>query len=168
MVQSPVRLLLLSSASWCMKNFICVLQDWSLFPPVLWKYYNQILLALKARFPGDSQPLFQIPRLGRLMRGPEPSQQCKSVFGIIAFQSGSPPSKTGILLYCDCAPPITLLWLLFAFEHEISLFGGSQCPFVNVFAKARCNFGVNAGGDEHMSFYSAILNQKLLIFLVCV
>ena len=27
----------------------------SLFPPVLWKSYNQIPLALKARFPGDSQ-----------------------------------------------------------------------------------------------------------------
>ena len=38
-----------------MKKFVYTLQDVSLFPPVLCKSYNQILLALKARFPGDSQ-----------------------------------------------------------------------------------------------------------------
>ena len=38
----------------------------SLFPPVLWKSYNQIPLAFKVRFPGDSQSLCWIPRLGSL------------------------------------------------------------------------------------------------------
>ena len=47
----------------------------SLFPPVLWKYYNQSPVAFKVRFPGDSQPLYQIPRLGSLMWGSELSQQ---------------------------------------------------------------------------------------------
>ena len=42
--------------------------------PVLWKSYNQILLVFKVRFPGESQSLCQIPRLGNLMRGSEPSQ----------------------------------------------------------------------------------------------
>ena len=37
------------------------------FPPVLWKSYNQILLAFKARFPGDPQSLCQVPGLGGLM-----------------------------------------------------------------------------------------------------
>ena len=42
--------------------------------PVLWKSYTQILLVFKVRFPGESQSLCQIPRLGNLMRGSEPSQ----------------------------------------------------------------------------------------------
>ena len=39
-----------------------------MFSLVLWKTYNQILLAHKARFPGDSQSLC-IPRLGSLRWG---------------------------------------------------------------------------------------------------
>ena len=64
------RPLLLSPRSWCMQGFVCVLQE-SLFHPVLWKFYNQIPLTFKVRFPGDSQSLCQIPRLGSLMWGLE-------------------------------------------------------------------------------------------------
>ena len=64
LVQSPVRSLLLFS--WCTQNFVCALRDWSLFPLVLWKVYNQILLA---RFPGDSQSLCWIPRLASWVWG---------------------------------------------------------------------------------------------------
>ena len=46
---------------------LCPLRLGSLFPPVLWKSYNQILLAFKARFSGDLQSLCQVPRLGGLM-----------------------------------------------------------------------------------------------------
>ena len=60
----------------------------SLFPPVLWKSCHQILLAFKFRFPGDSQPLCQIHRLGSLTWSSEPSQQCKNFFGITVC--GSP------------------------------------------------------------------------------
>ena len=35
--------------------------------PVLWKFYNQILLTFKIRFPGDSQSLCPIPRWGSLL-----------------------------------------------------------------------------------------------------
>ena len=31
--------------------------------PILWKFYNQILLTFKVRLPGDTQSLWQIPRL---------------------------------------------------------------------------------------------------------
>ena len=58
----------------------------SLFPPVLWKPYNQILLAFKSRFSGDSQPLSWMPRLGGLMWGSEPWQQWKNFFVVIALQ----------------------------------------------------------------------------------
>ena len=35
------------------------------------------------QFPGDSQSFCQIPRLGSLTWGSEPSQQCKNFFGVI-------------------------------------------------------------------------------------
>ena len=35
--------------------------------PVLWKFYNQIPLASKVKFPGGSQSLCQTPRLGNLL-----------------------------------------------------------------------------------------------------
>ena len=61
LVQSSVGSLLLSPGSWCMQDLVCVLQEWSLFPPVPWKSYNQILLAFKVRLPGDSQSLCWTP-----------------------------------------------------------------------------------------------------------
>ena len=36
--------------------------------------------------------------------------------------------------------------------------GGFQHPPVDGFSAANCNFGVLAGGNERMSFYSATLN----------
>ena len=50
----------------------------SLFPPGLWNSCNQIPLTFQARFPGDSQSLCQIPRLGSLRCGPEPSRQWRA------------------------------------------------------------------------------------------
>ena len=58
----------------------------SSFPSVLWKSCNQILLAFKVRFPGDSQSLCPIIRLGSLTWGSEPSQQWENLYGIIVFQ----------------------------------------------------------------------------------
>ena len=53
----------------CTRFCLCPPRLESLFPLVLWKSYNQILLAFQFRFPGDSQFLCQIPRLGSLMWG---------------------------------------------------------------------------------------------------
>ena len=85
LVQSLVGSLLLSPGSWCAQGFVCALQE-SLFPAVLWKFCNQILLTFKVRFPGDSQSLWQIPRLGSLMWGLDPSQQCENFLGMIVLQ----------------------------------------------------------------------------------
>ena len=54
--------------------------------PVLWNFCNQIPLAFKVKFPGSSQFLCWIPRLGNLLRALEFSQQCRSFFGIIVLQ----------------------------------------------------------------------------------
>ena len=82
----------------------------SLFHPDLWKSYNKILLAIKARFPGDSQSLCKIPWMGSLTWGSEPSQQWESFFGIIVLQSVG--LEYGVLFYWNCAPPTISLWLI--------------------------------------------------------
>ena len=64
--------LLLSPGSWCTQGFVCALQE--SVSPVLWKFCNQIPLAFKVKFPGDSQSLCQIPRLGNLFWTLELSQ----------------------------------------------------------------------------------------------
>ena len=77
--------------SWCAQGFVCDPHE-SLFPPVLWKFCNQILLSFQVRFPGDSQSLCWIPKLGSLMWGLEPSKQCENFFGIICSSVCGSPS----------------------------------------------------------------------------
>ena len=68
---------------------LCPLRAESLFPPVLCKSCNQVLLAFKVKSPGDSQSL---------------------CFGITVLQFvGCPPSSYGIWFYHDCTPPIISL-----------------------------------------------------------
>ena len=76
--------LLLSPRSWCTQDFVCALQE--SVSLVLWMFCNQIPLAFKVKFPGGSQPLCWIPRLGNLLWALGLSQQCKNFFGIIALQ----------------------------------------------------------------------------------
>ena len=64
LAQSPVGTLLLCPGFWCSHAFVCALQE--SVSPVLWKFYNQIPLASKVKFPGGSQSLCQISRLGNL------------------------------------------------------------------------------------------------------
>ena len=68
LAQCPLRSELLSPGLWCTQRFVCVLQE-SLFPTILWKFRNQIPLAFRVRFPGDSLSLSQVPRLGSLTWG---------------------------------------------------------------------------------------------------
>ena len=63
--QSLVRSLLFSPTFWCAQSFVCALQE--SVSPVLWKFCNQIPLASKVKFPGGSQSLCQIPKLGNLL-----------------------------------------------------------------------------------------------------
>ena len=82
--QSLEGSLLLFPGSWCPQAFVCALQE-SVFP-VLWKFCNQIPLALKVKFPGASQSFCQTPRLGNLLWALELLQQCKNFLGRIVLQ----------------------------------------------------------------------------------
>ena len=61
---------------------VCLCLQESVYP-VLWKFYNQILLTFKVWFPGDSQSLCWIPRLGSRFWGLELLQQSENFFGIL-------------------------------------------------------------------------------------
>ena len=63
--QSLVGSLPLSPGFWCTQGFVCALQK--SVSPVLCKFYNQIPLPSKVKFPGGSQSLCQIHRLGNLL-----------------------------------------------------------------------------------------------------
>ena len=65
LAQSLVGTQLLSPGSWCIQGFVCVLQESA--SPFLWKFCNQIPLAPKVKFPGGSQSLCWIPKLGNLL-----------------------------------------------------------------------------------------------------
>ena len=65
LTQSLVRTLLLSPGSWCTQGLVCALQE--SVSPALWKFCSQIPLASRVKFPGSSQSLCWIPRLGNLL-----------------------------------------------------------------------------------------------------
>ena len=132
---------------------------------VLWNSYNKIPLDFKVRFTGDSQCLYQILRLWSLMWGSKPWQ---------------------LLWYCllssslwvthQWVGDLILLWLhasyCLASVSSLSLDMGHLFPWVplsSCCSTASCDFGALRGGEEHTSFYSAILNQKeILHFLYTV
>ena len=133
----------------------------SLFSPVLWKSCNQILLGFKVRFPGDSQSLCWIPRLGSLMWGSEPSQQWENFFGFTVLQFvGHPPSRYGIWFYCDFIPPTISLWLLLCLWMR-GIFFWCVPVFSSWWLFSNCDFSALSGGAECVSSYCAILNQSL-------
>ena len=125
LVQSPVGSLLLSPGSWCVQNFVCPFQDWSLFPEVLWKSYNQIPLAFKVRFPGDPQSLCRIPRL-EAWHGVQNFHKRQRASLVLFFSSLWFAHPAGMefdfimivpLLPSHCS-------FFFVFGHRLSFFGG--------------------------------------------
>ena len=140
---------------------VCPPKVESLFSPVLLKSCNQIPLAFKFWFSGNSFSHCWTPRLGSLTWGSEPSLQWVDFCGIIVLQFVShPPSSYGIWFYCDCAPPTVSLWLLLCLWTWGMFFGEFQGLPVNDCSRVSCDPGALARGSKPTSFYSAILNQS--------
>ena len=140
---------------------VCPSRVESLFPPVLSKSWNQIPLAFKVWFSRNSSSRCQIPRLGRLTCGSEPSLQWVDFCGISVLQFVShPPSSYGIWFYCDSAPPTVSFWLLLCLWMWGIFFGEFQCLPVDDCSAVSCDSGVLVRGSDSTSFYSAILNQS--------
>ena len=62
---------LLCRGSQCIWNLVCPLQEWTLFPPVLWSSCTQASLALKAKWSGCFSSWCQTPNLRNLLWGSE-------------------------------------------------------------------------------------------------
>ena len=155
---------------------VCPPRVESLFPPVVLKSCNQILLAFKVWFSMNSSSRCWTPWLGRLTWGSEPSLQWVDLCGISVLQFVShPPSSYGIWFCCDCTPPTISLWLLLCLWMWGIFIGEFQCLPVDDCPAACCDSGVLTRGSESTSFYSAILFQGItfilissLLFCVCV
>ena len=92
--------------------FVCALQVWSLFTPVLSKSCNQIPLAFKVWFSRNSSSHCRTPRLGSLMWGSEPSLLWVDFCGISVLQSVfTHPAVMGFE-FTVIAPLLPSLWLL--------------------------------------------------------
>ena len=120
-----------ASSPWvpmCTLLCVCPPSVESLFPPVLSKSCNQILLAFKVWFSRNSSSRCRTPRLGSLSWGSEPSLQWVDFCGISVLQFVShPPSSYGNWFYCDCAPPTISLWILLCLWMWGIFFGEFQC-----------------------------------------
>ena len=144
----------------CTRFCLCPPRLESLFPPVMWESYSQILLAATSRFLGDSQSICWILSLESLTWDSELSQQC-IICLVILFSSLWVTHLAGMGF--DFIIVMTLLpsrWGFFVFERRICFIDGFQHCLVNVCSTASCGFGVLAGEGECMSVYSVILNQK--------
>ena len=79
--QSPVGSLLLFPGFWYAQGSACALKG--SVSPVEGKICNQIPLSSKVKFPGGSQSLCQLPKLGNLLWVLENSLKCKNLLGIV-------------------------------------------------------------------------------------
>ena len=146
---------------------VCPLRVESLFPPVLSKSCNQIPLAFKVWFSGNSSTRCRTPGLGSLTWDSEPSVQWVDFCGIIFLQYLShPPSDYGIWFYCDCAPRTVSLRLLLCLCMWGMFFGEFQClPVIDCSAVSSDSSALTRG-SECTFFYSAILSQSNIIYVL--
>ena len=147
-------------ASWCTKDFIYALREWSLFPqscghPVIKSCWPSKSDSLRI-----SSPSVRFPRLGSRMLSSEPSQESGNFFGIMFLQFvGRPPLGMGSDFYHDCIPQPSHCGFSFIFGHRVSFFSGFPHLPVNGRSVASCDFGVLKEGNEHMSFYFTIFHK---------
>ena len=86
-------------------DFICALQEWSLFLQVLLKPCNQISPAFKVRFLVSSHSLCWIPTLRRLKWGSELSLSWENFFNIMIFCLWvTYPEGIGFIMFAPCLP----------------------------------------------------------------
>ena len=155
--------LLLSSLSWYVQNFVCALQDWSLPLP---------------QAPGSPVIKSHCPARSACMGIPSPfirSPGCEAWCGVQNLHNNAGTSLVFLFssVWVTCAvgmgfdfvmiaPLLPSHWSFFlAFGHGVSYFDGFLYPPIDGCSTASCSFGALTGGDECMSFYSTILNQKL-------
>ena len=172
--QSLVGSLLLSPGSWCVQGFVCALQEsvfliqckfWRLYGGVNGDLLQEGLYHTPVCCTQSPCPCGR-PLLTHTSAGD--TQTLQGRFGLVSV--GSPgaykvlfePSKhlwwVWSLILNTILPLLLSCWgFSFALGSGVYIFGGIQHSPVDSCSAASCNFGVLTE-DEHMSFYSAILN----------
>ena len=98
------------------------------------------------------------------MWGSEPSQQWENFLFIIVLQfMGHPTGGYGFDFIMIVPLLLSCCGFFFVFRCGVSFFGEFQHPPLDGCSTASCNFGALIEGNEHMPFYSAILNQKPIV-----
>ena len=122
---------------------MCFLRVESLFPLVLWKSYNPLLLVYKVRFPGIPSSFAR-------------SHAGKCDLGLRTF------TTVGELLWCYCSPvwrsPTRwvwhLIWSWLSLYRPAAasclwtwgiIYGGFPCPLVDGYSTASCNLMLSQG-----------------------
>ena len=164
LVPSPVGSLLLSPGSWYTQGFVCVLQEWNLFPPALWKSASKSCWPLKSDSLGIPNPFARSP-------------SWESDLRLSTFTTG------GERLWYNCppvcGPPTQRLWnwilswlrtsysLVAALSLDMEyLFRRVPAPPINECSVVSGDFSAVTGGGEHAPFSSAGLNQSPAAWLL--
>ena len=150
---------LLSSGSWCMQNFVYALPDWSLsFPQSSW---SPIIKSCWSSWPhslGITSLFVGSPGWEVWCGVPNLYNSVRTSLVFLFSSLSHPPRGYRIWFYHDCAPPTILLKLFLCLWTWGIFFWWVTASPVNDCSTASCSFVAFAGGNEHMSFYSTILN----------
>ena len=94
--------------------------------------------------------------------GSEPSRQWEKFFGLLLPSLWVTHQVSREFYFIMIVPLLLSCYgFFFVFGNGVSSFGRCQHPPVDGCSTAWCDFGALTAGDEHTSFYSAILNWKL-------
>ena len=140
---------------------LCVFQDWSLcFPSPVKSFVIKSCWPSRSDSPGIPGP-FAGSSGWEAWRGVQNLHKSGRT-SLVLFSSLWVTHPVGVgfdfIVIAPLQPSHYLFF--FVFGCVVSSSVGFQHPFVNGCLTASCNFGALAGGDEHMSCYSAILNWK--------
>ena len=166
--------LFLSPGSWCTQGFVCAHQE-SVSPVLGSSGSSMVWLMVTSSkrayaIPRSAAPSVPIPVAGHYW--PIPSQEtlkhskadlAQSVWGLLVcvFEPSSYLWWVWSLILNAILPLQPSFWdFSFDLGGTISFFGTIQHSLVDGCSAASCKFGVFAGEDEHMSFYSTIFQPQ--------
>ena len=162
LVHSPMGSLLFSLGSWCTQDFVCALQEWSLwFPqscgsPVIKSCSPSKAGSLEVPSPFARYPVWEAWREAQNLHNSGRTSL------VVLFSSSWVTYLVGVgldfILFVPLLPSHCSFF--FVFGHGVSVLIGFRHLPVNACSTASCNFCALTG-DEHTSFYSTILNLSL-------
>ena len=166
--------LLLSSKSWCSQGFVCALQDWNLcFPQSCGSLVIKSPWTLRSDSLGIPSPFVRSPGWEVWGRVPNLHNSGKTSL-VLLFSRLWVTHSVGmgfdfIMIEPPPPPPPSCCryYSLYLDVGYLFLVGSSVLlsTLVAILPTLVCNFGIFAGGDKHVSFYSNNLNWKFCLWL---